>query len=316
MKITKFDADVSNVSQLPDIPTIENGYTADVLKKTFDRAGEAIKEYINGVLIEELCGGEGALKIGSAYIETVEGDSVQEKLETVGRKLSELAGGSIPDGTVTPEKFVESVRLFMTEGGVRVVSYSEAGEYVFVPSKSGNHKIKVQGAGGGGSVAGNRRCPYGGGSGAYAEAYIRLEKGKEYKLTVGAGGAGLCVTDEKKMLSDAEEGGESAFFDGENKLVWAEGGKIKNHADGEAAAGGGIFGRSGAYPLFSGLSSLDDSCFAIGAPSALSPGVYSAEVSAGSGAGGWGSYMDITDGTYIPGTKGGDGLIMIEWLEG
>lgn len=50
MSLTKLTANLNNVSSLPDKPTLQS----DELKAVFDEAGNAIKEYLNEILTEEI----------------------------------------------------------------------------------------------------------------------------------------------------------------------------------------------------------------------------------------------------------------------
>ena len=136
MKITSFSKDVENISKLSDRPNIENGYTANALKELFDKAGVDIKEYINTVLIEELAStadySSGADRIGSGNIDTVPGETVQEKLTTLSVQVNNLANGVIPDGSVTPDKFSPEIANFLRTASIRAEFYGNVGKSTFV----------------------------------------------------------------------------------------------------------------------------------------------------------------------------------------
>lgn len=320
MKFRTLDSDLSNVSKLPDTPTLENGYTPDALKKTFDRAGEQIREYINGVLIEELESFEaqksGADKIGSGYIETVSGSSVQEKLENLASQVQDISNATIPDGTITPEKFLPSVEKFITEGSEHYAFYSEPGTYTFIPTRNGNHRITVQGAGGGGSTIDTYSVPCGGSSGAACIGWFFLEKGKEYTVNVGEGGKCLTLNENSKLVSEAEKGGSSSFFDGETELLFADGGGVKKNISGVALSRGGVICKSGEFPLVSDIKYSDTLSFAIGAPSHFSSCTKYYTIEAGAGAGGYGADYSLSLGKYsTAGSRGGNGAVLIEWME-
>ena len=311
MKFTKLDTDLSHVSKLPDSPTLEGGYTPEMLKSTFDRGANDIKNYVNDVLIPSL-ENEGADKIGVAFIQDLEGESVQEMLENMMVKIREATTGTIPDGSILPEKFTAPIALFMTEGSPRAQFFTEPGTHTFIPTRTGYHKISVQGAGGGGSWA---YIGYGGGSGAFTKLWTRLEKGHEYTLVIGEGGKGLVVADDQKqVLSYASEGGYSAFYDAETEMAYAEGGKIDYHNDGPATSRGGQLCINGEFPFEvyynSSVQRLE------GAPSQFGVRTVKADTPAQIGAGGYGAYRYSNSNQFaFGGTDGGNGAILIEWME-
>ncbi|MBQ9975907.1 MAG: hypothetical protein IJP16_05300 [Clostridia bacterium] len=308
---TRLEGTLSHVSELPDIPTLENGYTPRALKGVFDRAGEEIREYINTVLLGEI-EDKGAESVGVKAIETAKGATVQEILEALALQVQEVANGAIPEGTVTPDKFVPSVASFITEGSPRAMLFSEVGEHIFVPTRSGNYKISVQGAGGGGDTFGTYRIPCGGGSGAFCTGWLRLEKGRSYRVVVGRGGSPITLNEQKKLIASAEKGGASGFYDGESELLFADGGNTRR---GELpTARGGLVCIKGANPLISGLL-YSDTEYKTGAPSRMggeTVGTATAEL----GAGGVGASYDLNNGIYsYSGSDGGSGAVLIEWME-
>lgn len=54
MAFTQFTKDMEIIGKLSDTPNVDDGLTAAQLKAKFDEGGEAIKEYLNGVLLPEL----------------------------------------------------------------------------------------------------------------------------------------------------------------------------------------------------------------------------------------------------------------------
>lgn len=54
MAFTKLTADLNNIQALDNRPNEMDGMSSSALKERFDRAGNTIKAYINGVLTEEL----------------------------------------------------------------------------------------------------------------------------------------------------------------------------------------------------------------------------------------------------------------------
>ena len=313
MEFTKLEKDLSHVSALPDTPTLENGYTPKALKETFDRAGADIKEYINEVLIAEL-ESSGAARIGSGEIETVDGVSIQEKLEGLARQIQDISNASIPEGTLVPEKFVPSVASFITEGSPRCEYYSEPGEYTFIPTRSGNFKITVQGAGAGGGTFGNYKYPCGGGSGAVAIGWLRLEKGESYTVRIGRGGKSITLDSDNKFVSSPENGERSGFYRESEELLFAEGGSVQMNVARIPIARGGKINLTGSFPMLANYSS-GVSYYSYGAASHFASQTVSNTIKAGAGAGGYGA-PSPTSGVYSsPGTAGGDGAVLIEWME-
>lgn len=92
MALTKFTADVNNVSALSDLPNDADGLTAAQLKAVFDKAGSDIKTYINGTLTTQI----------DAGIKTVTPKMVQYTLP------AGAAGGGYADSTsgITSSSFV------------------------------------------------------------------------------------------------------------------------------------------------------------------------------------------------------------------
>lgn len=316
MKFTSFDKNVSHVASLPDTPTLENGYTSTALKQTFDRAGEEIKEYINETLLFELEGEGASVKIGCSPIETVEGTNVQTVLENISRQVQDISNASIPEGTVTPDKFIPSVSAFITEGSLRACLFDTNGTYTFVPTRTGNYKITVQGAGGGGGVGGTWLVPLGGCSGACTIGYTRLVAGKEYTLVVGRGGQGLLKSDDGTLISKAEKGTASGFYDNGTELFFAEGGDAGCNNPDIAESRGGIICMRGDRYVASLVNNNHDLEFAIGASSYFGKGALCESTGAQTGAGGYGSEYSYSIYIYTRnGTAGGDGAILIEWVE-
>lgn len=314
MGFTKFEKDISYVCALPDAPTLENGYTPKSLKQTFDRAGEDLKGFINESLIPEL--ESGSEKIGCKKIENINGNTLQSVLESLALKIQEIANGAVPDGSVTPDKFVDSVRDFITSGSLRRRVFLEAGEYTFTPTRSGVYKVEVQGAGGGGSLVASYpyKYSYGGGGGAWGSSYLTLEKGVEYIITVGRGGKGLVAVDGKRV-SDAECGENSSVLCGDDILISAGGGKIKKHADGYATSEKAEIKTFGGYPVFSNLSSDGECEFRQGGASHFGQGALDENHGANAGAGGYGAKYSAVYNTYESGGDGADGAVIIEWVE-
>ncbi len=316
MALKRLDKDISHVSKLPDIPTLENGYTPESLKERFDMAGEDIKEYINEILINELEGEMGASSIGIRADESLSGATVQEGLCDLAGKIREVVGGQIPDGTISPDKFVPSIASFIKEGSHKMRLFAEPGEHVFTPTRTGDYKITVQGAGGGGSVFGVYYHSYGGGSGAVTTGCIRLTAGHDYTVKIGKGGNGVKSDLSGNLLSNAECGEACGFYDGETELLFAEGGKIGTHYDGEATSRGGIICKTGECPRMKFKSNNSTPTFENGAGSEFASETSNKDMNAGYGAGGFGAEYTLTSYTYVrSGGQGGNGCVLIEWVE-
>lgn len=312
----RLEKDVSHVSKLPNTPTLENGYTPSVLKERFDMAGEDIKEYINESLLRELESVHGASSVGIEEDDSVSGKNVQEGLRSLGKKIQEAVGGQIPDGTIAPDKFVPSVASFLTEGSLKMRLFAEPGDHTFIPSRTGDYKITVQGAGGGGSVVGIYYNSYGGGSGAVCVGILRLESGHEYTVRVGRGGNGITVDEKGHLLAKAESGEACGFYDGDSELLFAEGGKTGDHSGGEAISRGGIIRKTGGYPVLRFKKYTSTPSLEVGAGSDFASVTALYETPAGLGAGGYGAEFDVSGEKYSRvGGKGGNGCVLIEWVE-
>ena len=68
MAFTKFESDVENISALPDEPSREDGYTAQIIKSLFDKAAVDLKNYINNTLIPQLEAQSASASVGSGEI--------------------------------------------------------------------------------------------------------------------------------------------------------------------------------------------------------------------------------------------------------
>ncbi len=318
MRLTAFEKNVDNISRLADRPNIENGYTASEVKALFDKAGIDLKGYINTVLLEELMsavtGASGADRIGSGHIETLEGDSVQSKLEGLASKVRVLANGNIPDGTIDIAKLEPEVRELLESGSVRAEIFSQPGEYAFEVRRPGTYKITAVGGGaGGGVLLGNSYIRMGGGSGAGLEAWLELIEGDRLTVRVGSGGAGLTALPDGKLNTHAECGGDTSVSMMGEVILRAEGGRT----DGQRArAHGGDICRSGSLPTASELMAPTYRFihFGFGGDSILGSGGSSIADDAGLGGGGFGAVRDNNSGEYTPGTRGGDGAVIIEYV--
>jgi len=316
--MTRFNDDVENISKLSDRPNIEDGYTAASLKALFDKAGVDIKKYINTVLLPELestkAGESGADKIGSAPIASVPGNSVQAKLKALSEQINGIVNGTIPDGSVTPEKFSPEIAAFLTSASIRVNLYTEPGSHTFTVSRDGTYKFTVTGGGGGGGVdPDNTSHKLGGGGGATAVVFADLKSGDVCLLNVGAGGHGLVVTG-NSLTTHASDGTGSSLTVNGALVATAEGGCAKKGK--RAVATGGQINYSGGYPkagdYYGTTGGEIELCF--GGDSKLGNGAAFSEDTPGIGGGGCcGRYYG--SGIYGAGTDGGSGAVMIEYMK-
>lgn len=111
MALTQFTTDISYIAALPDSPTPNGGFSKSQLKAEFDKAGNALKTFINDTMIAEIelelnnksnssehynkndlnstvGGSSGADKIGVTAIDGLSGTTAQTVLESVGESLS------------------------------------------------------------------------------------------------------------------------------------------------------------------------------------------------------------------------------------
>lgn len=315
MKLTSFNTDVENVSKLPDRPNIESGYTAEALKEVFDKAGVDIKEYINGVLIEELAskttGKSGADRIGSGAITTVPGDTVQAKLRELSNQINGLANQTIPDGSLTADKLAPEVSDFIENLSYRAHVFRKPGEHAFEITRTGIYKITAVGGGAGGGVMPNDASRLlGGGAGAVSVTWTTIYEGTICFAQVGAGGKGLTV-DGTSLVSNAQDGGVSyldvhGYYD-----VYAEGGKFGLGT--RALAENGLVNIKGGYPKVSDYSG-GEVHFAMGGDCIYGNGGAFEGDEAGIGGGGYAG-CPLGGGAYSQGYDGGNGLVIVEFVE-
>ena len=318
MKISSFNSDVENISKLSDRPNIENGYTSHALKALFDNSGVDIKDYINNTLIEELMATEaensGADRIGSAPIDTLPGNTVQEKLISVSEQINGLANATIPDGSITPEKFSPDIQAFLTSASLRGDFFTEPGMFDYTPHKDGMYKITLVGAGAGGGINPNAiNIKFGGGSGAVCIKWMELYTTDVCKINIGAGGKGLVAREEGSLISHATSGGSTVFFVNDVIEGYADGGKIGVSARGKAA--GGQINIKGGFPKAGDIYGTTNGRieFPIGADTCFGRGGGFADDEAGIGAGGYaGEYQG--SGIYVSGYDGGNGFGVIEYI--
>lgn len=104
MAFTRMTGNVDNISALSDRPNDTDGMSAAALKAAFDAAGNALKTYVNTVLIPEL-EASGAENIGIEPITALgSADNVQAALEAILGVISDIQDGFVADGSVGTAK--------------------------------------------------------------------------------------------------------------------------------------------------------------------------------------------------------------------
>lgn len=104
MAFTRMTGNVDNISALSDRPNDTDGMSAAALKAAFDAAGNALKTYVNTVLIPEL-EASGAENIGIEPITALgSADNVQAALEALFDEIRESQAGVVLDGSIGTAK--------------------------------------------------------------------------------------------------------------------------------------------------------------------------------------------------------------------
>lgn len=105
MAFTRITADMNNHQSLADEPNIENGLTAEELKKLYDKAANDLKDGINK-LIDELEDTTGASFINSEPVHSgdTSENSILAKLKMLYKEIQNVTQGAIPDGSITESK--------------------------------------------------------------------------------------------------------------------------------------------------------------------------------------------------------------------
>jgi hypothetical protein len=110
MAFPNLEQDISFISKLPDQPNDVSGGTlsADGLKAEFDKAGEAIKAFLNNTLIPWLEGADAAASLGIRTISGLsEASNIQQALELLKLAIDNTAAGSVPDSSLSGDKLTE-----------------------------------------------------------------------------------------------------------------------------------------------------------------------------------------------------------------
>jgi hypothetical protein len=117
--------DLDFILALSDLPNETDNMTADELKAMFDAGPNAIKTWINTVLLVALesntAGSSGAQNLGSAPISGVAGTKVWDQLSDLKSQISAMILGVIADGTLTAAKMAADMSKDISGG---ITSYS------------------------------------------------------------------------------------------------------------------------------------------------------------------------------------------------
>lgn len=106
---TNLTTDLDFVQKLDDLPNAVGGLSADQLKAEFDKAGNAIKLFINSILLAQLASetanAAGASKIGIEPVVGLTGaTNVQDAIVAL---LNTYTAGTVADGSVTTIKLAD-----------------------------------------------------------------------------------------------------------------------------------------------------------------------------------------------------------------
>lgn len=109
---TNLTTDLDVIQKLDDLPNAVGGLSAADLKAKFDEAANAIKDYINAVLLAQLqaetSGQAGANRIGISGIVGLTGtNNVQDALAAIYAAAQEAQAGTILDGSISTAKLAD-----------------------------------------------------------------------------------------------------------------------------------------------------------------------------------------------------------------
>lgn len=109
---TNLTTDLDVIQKLDDLPNAVGGLSAADLKAKFDEAANAVKDYINTVLLAQLqaetSGQAGANRIGISGIVGLTGtNNVQDALAAIYVAAQEAQAGTILDGTISTAKLAD-----------------------------------------------------------------------------------------------------------------------------------------------------------------------------------------------------------------
>lgn len=121
MAFTQFDKDMDIIARLSDSPNVDDGLTASQLKAKFDEGGKAVKEYINGTLLQEVAEKPrftGVLKAENGVFSAAEAGKDYQLPMGNGSVTAEMIG----NGVVTREKLSPEVTAAALGGAVPSVA--------------------------------------------------------------------------------------------------------------------------------------------------------------------------------------------------
>jgi hypothetical protein len=250
--------------------------------------------------------------------------------------LALAANAAIPNGVLTREKL--SPLLLNELDRVSTLSlkslcYSQAGNYEFVAPAKGLYRFMAVGAGSGGTHFTNIPDSHamidarGGASGAFCRFDVWLEAGTRVSLKVGAASSpadGFTLNQEMSKEQYLERiAGEGVYDSGESTQIFIGNGKSVICHGGDCRkekTSVSLHGVEGAITLSGRRYKWDDDrIVSCGADSAIGQGATD-DFLPGAGAGGLGGvlYFD-SDGSVAVrrlATKGGDGMIIVEYIGG
>lgn len=214
MSFPTLDQEFNHVQNLPNQPKLSEGFTPELLKACFDRAGQDIQTYINETLLPALesCASakSGAESLGSAAFGDIPAGTVHRQLtllkaqkDALEQTLLDAAQGIFPPQSIPLELLEAALQTTLNEAhgrNARVLAFTTPGEHAVTVPRSGLYRLRMCGAGAAGThyhplfLDDANIEPYkqyscrGGGAGASLEALVFLEAGKTYFFHLGAGG--------------------------------------------------------------------------------------------------------------------------------
>lgn len=154
MAFTRFEKDVKVHQSLPDDPNIDNGISAEDLKKMWDKPAEDLKEAFNKLEdeLEDIREGyEASRSISAAKI--YDGDdsdgNVQAKLTKLKQIMDGITQGAVPDGSIGREKlnFADTIPtndqmgvLYLASKYTKPVNVGETVETYVTPSLTSDNR--------------------------------------------------------------------------------------------------------------------------------------------------------------------------------
>ena len=372
MSFTPLNHEFSHVRSLPNQPRLSDGYTPESIKETFDRAGEVLKDYLNSVLLPALqsqtAGESAAESIGSAAIGDIPAGTLHAQLthlkearDALRQELQNAAAGIFPPESITEALLAKELALALNEARAktaRLAAFTTPGEHTFTIPKSGLYRLRMCGGGSAGSIyhphlldgkmveGSSYYEGHGGGAGASLEAFLPLQEGDVYRITVGAGGVhaditespaetlkpGYDIADIQAHLTAGDHircGGETRFSDQANTALFTcEGGNPQAkrvYATAVDLAGAVVLTHSGESRLFGECEPVEGELMrsSLGASSLLGQGgeyVLSEEktFAPGYGGGGHGALLYLTTPHFDlikAAGDGGCGAVLLEYIQ-